>query len=150
MTDVYPAPRDSLEPSPRVLESSSLSGTSRSARTLTSAMMDEMEAAFQIQNASTPRFLFIFYYYFLKNIVNINNNNNNSIQGSFRCGSCRIGFVGNQTVGCRPAHNICPDRITVCDENADCICIAVNQYTCQVNTKYLYIFFILKKIIIIT
>ncbi|XP_053597826.1 cartilage oligomeric matrix protein isoform X2 [Microplitis demolitor] len=52
-------------------------------------------------------------------------------KGSFRCGSCRIGFVGNQTVGCRPAHNICPDRITVCDENADCICIAVNQYTCQ-------------------
>ncbi|CAD6234250.1 GSCOCG00007686001-RA-CDS [Cotesia congregata] len=52
-------------------------------------------------------------------------------QGSFKCGLCRAGFFGNQTVGCRPARNICPDRITVCDDNADCICIAVNQYICQ-------------------
>ncbi|KAK0074870.1 hypothetical protein PV325_007692 [Microctonus aethiopoides] len=52
-------------------------------------------------------------------------------EGSYRCGHCKPGFAGDQTVGCRPAHNICPDRLTVCDKNADCVCIAVNQYNCQ-------------------
>ncbi|XP_017767633.1 PREDICTED: cartilage oligomeric matrix protein [Eufriesea mexicana] len=52
-------------------------------------------------------------------------------EGSFRCGACRAGFIGNQTVGCHPRHSVCPDLITVCDVNADCICIEANEYTCR-------------------
>ncbi|XP_053982541.1 cartilage oligomeric matrix protein isoform X2 [Hylaeus volcanicus] len=52
-------------------------------------------------------------------------------EGSYRCGACRAGFVGNQTVGCHPAHNVCPDLTTVCDLNAECVCIDINQYRCR-------------------
>ncbi|XP_076639889.1 thrombospondin [Colletes latitarsis] len=52
-------------------------------------------------------------------------------EGSYRCGPCKAGFVGNQTVGCHPPHNVCPDLTTVCDANADCVCIDVNQYACR-------------------
>jgi len=40
--------------------------------------------------------------------------------GSFKCGQCIRGFVGNQEVGCSNRPGICPDG-TVCDEKADCI-----------------------------
>ncbi|XP_043262172.1 cartilage oligomeric matrix protein [Colletes gigas] len=52
-------------------------------------------------------------------------------EGSYRCGPCKAGFLGNQTVGCHPPHNVCPDLTTVCDANADCVCIDVNQYACR-------------------
>lgn len=55
------------------------------------------------------------------------------LQGSFRCGPCNYGFIGNQTFGCQSI-NICQDRITICDKRADCICIGPNQYVCQVNS----------------
>ncbi|XP_076182349.1 thrombospondin [Ptiloglossa arizonensis] len=51
--------------------------------------------------------------------------------GSFRCGACKSGFVGNQTVGCQPAHNVCPNLKTVCDVNADCICFDEDLYACR-------------------
>ena len=53
-------------------------------------------------------------------------------QGSVRCGPCRDGFIGNQTVGCHPSAGICPDMITRCDGHAYCECIGVNEYTCRV------------------
>nr|XP_033201541.1 cartilage oligomeric matrix protein [Bombus vancouverensis nearcticus] len=37
-------------------------------------------------------------------------------EGSYRCGTCRTGYVGNQTFG---------------DVNADCICTNTNEYTCR-------------------
>ncbi|XP_063227789.1 cartilage oligomeric matrix protein [Bacillus rossius redtenbacheri] len=41
-------------------------------------------------------------------------------QGSFHCGQCQRGFVGNQTVGCHNRPGMCPDG-SVCDPNADCV-----------------------------
>lgn len=40
-------------------------------------------------------------------------------QGSFICGECIEGFIGNQTVGCHPHPGTCPDG-TICDGNANC------------------------------
>ena len=40
--------------------------------------------------------------------------------GSFNCGNCIPGFVGNQRQGCSNRPGICPDG-TVCDENAECL-----------------------------
>ncbi|XP_016914350.2 cartilage oligomeric matrix protein isoform X2 [Apis cerana] len=54
-----------------------------------------------------------------------------NMEGSYRCGACRAGFIGNQTVGCHPSHSICPDLITRCDVNAECICIDTNVYSCR-------------------
>ncbi|XP_018496596.2 cartilage oligomeric matrix protein [Galendromus occidentalis] len=39
--------------------------------------------------------------------------------GSYRCGDCIEGFIGNQSVGCRPRPGLCPDG-TECDGNAEC------------------------------
>ncbi|XP_058805689.1 cartilage oligomeric matrix protein isoform X2 [Phymastichus coffea] len=57
-------------------------------------------------------------------------------EGVARCGSCKTGFVGNQTVGCHPSPDICPDGTTRCDPHADCICIAVNQYSCRCSVGW--------------
>jgi len=40
-------------------------------------------------------------------------------EGSFYCGECIEGFVGNQTAGCRSRPGRCPDG-TQCDGNAEC------------------------------
>ena len=40
--------------------------------------------------------------------------------GSFNCGECIPGYVGNQRQGCSNRPGICPDG-TVCDENAECL-----------------------------
>lgn len=39
--------------------------------------------------------------------------------GSYHCGECQDGYVGNQSVGCHQHPGACPDG-TVCDINADC------------------------------
>ncbi|XP_072157864.1 cartilage oligomeric matrix protein [Bemisia tabaci] len=51
-------------------------------------------------------------------------------EGSFYCGSCRSGYVGNQTTGCHNAPGLCPDG-TRCDPNAECIRVARERYTCK-------------------
>ncbi|CAG0916319.1 unnamed protein product [Notodromas monacha] len=40
-------------------------------------------------------------------------------EGSFYCGECIEGFIGNQTVGCGESPGRCPDG-TMCDGNAEC------------------------------
>ena len=51
--------------------------------------------------------------------------------GSFYCGECVRGFVGNQQMGCENKPGLCPDG-TVCDENAECYKpIGENYYTCR-------------------
>ncbi|KFM64245.1 Thrombospondin-4, partial [Stegodyphus mimosarum] len=51
--------------------------------------------------------------------------------GSFTCGECIEGFVGNQTFGCHPHPGMCPDG-TVCDGNADCeLRRGLSQYQCR-------------------
>ncbi|GFX28418.1 cartilage oligomeric matrix protein [Trichonephila clavipes] len=39
--------------------------------------------------------------------------------GSYICGECREGYVGNQSVGCHQHPGSCPDG-TICDPNAEC------------------------------
>lgn len=51
--------------------------------------------------------------------------------GSYYCGPCIAGFVGNQNVGCSNRPGICPDG-TECDENAECIKpLGKSYYTCK-------------------
>ncbi|KYM95724.1 Thrombospondin-4 [Cyphomyrmex costatus] len=52
-------------------------------------------------------------------------------EGSYRCGACRSGYVGNQTTGCHIQEDVCPDLITVCDVNAYCIAMYANDFTCK-------------------
>ncbi|KMQ94456.1 cartilage oligomeric matrix protein [Lasius niger] len=52
-------------------------------------------------------------------------------EGSYRCGPCRSGYIGNQTVGCHLQQDLCPDMITVCDINAYCIAVYTNEYSCK-------------------
>ncbi|CAK6445298.1 unnamed protein product [Pipistrellus nathusii] len=44
-------------------------------------------------------------------------------RGSFQCGQCQPGFVGDQASGCRPrAQRLCPDGSpSTCHEKADCV-----------------------------
>ncbi|XP_050711023.1 cartilage oligomeric matrix protein-like isoform X2 [Eriocheir sinensis] len=52
-------------------------------------------------------------------------------EGSYYCGQCRAGFVGNQTSGCRNGTGLCPDG-RQCDVNADCVKpFGLDRYTCK-------------------
>lgn len=56
-----------------------------------------------------------------------------SFQGSYYCGECIEGFVGNQTVGCHNLPGLCPDG-KQCDGNANCIKpFGLNHYVCEVR-----------------
>ncbi|XP_071564208.1 cartilage oligomeric matrix protein [Temnothorax nylanderi] len=52
-------------------------------------------------------------------------------EGSYRCGPCRSGYIGNQTSGCHLQHDVCPDMVTTCDVNANCIARYTNEYICK-------------------
>ncbi|RXG70279.1 Cartilage oligomeric matrix protein [Armadillidium vulgare] len=52
-------------------------------------------------------------------------------EGSFYCGDCYDGFVGNQSTGCHNRPGLCPDG-TQCNENAECVQpYGLNYYVCQ-------------------
>ncbi|XP_078702279.1 cartilage oligomeric matrix protein-like isoform X1 [Branchiostoma floridae x Branchiostoma belcheri] len=51
--------------------------------------------------------------------------------GSFRCGPCLTGYVGNQTVGCRPGRRCSDGGTNPCDENANCKVTRPGQYSCE-------------------
>lgn len=55
--------------------------------------------------------------------------------GSYSCGECIEGFVGNQTSGCHPHPGLCPDG-TICDGNAECfIRRGFSRYQCRVSNS---------------
>lgn len=60
------------------------------------------------------------------------------MKGSYRCGHCKAGYIGNQTVGCHLQQDLCPDMVTVCDVNANCIATYFNEYSCKVNIDAMY------------
>jgi hypothetical protein len=53
-----------------------------------------------------------------------------SLQGSYICGECQKGYVGNQSMGCHNSPDLCPDG-TRCDTNAHCV-LKGSQFYCQV------------------
>ncbi|XP_012054952.1 PREDICTED: cartilage oligomeric matrix protein [Atta cephalotes] len=57
-------------------------------------------------------------------------------EGSFRCGPCRSGYVGNRTTGCHVQKGVCPGLITVCDVNAYCIAMYANEFTCKCHVGW--------------
>lgn len=56
-------------------------------------------------------------------------------QGSFQCGPCQPGFVGDQTSGCkRRSERFCPDGTpSPCHEKADCILERDGSRSCVVS-----------------
>ncbi|XP_046753629.1 cartilage oligomeric matrix protein isoform X2 [Diprion similis] len=54
-----------------------------------------------------------------------------STGGSVRCGPCKPGYVGNQSIGCKLAKVVCDDGVTICDDNAYCIHYGYNEYACK-------------------
>uniref|UniRef100_A0AAR5P3M5 Cartilage oligomeric matrix protein n=1 Tax=Dendroctonus ponderosae TaxID=77166 RepID=A0AAR5P3M5_DENPD len=49
--------------------------------------------------------------------------------GSYECGSCDYGFVGNQSIGCRQGEGYCPNNLR-CDRNAKCGQLVSGEYIC--------------------
>ncbi|KAL3865549.1 hypothetical protein ACJMK2_042925 [Sinanodonta woodiana] len=57
-------------------------------------------------------------------------------KGSYYCGECREGYVGNQTYGCKIRTNICPD-LTECHEFARCVrWRGIESFVCQCMVGY--------------
>ncbi|XP_069137277.1 cartilage oligomeric matrix protein-like [Argopecten irradians] len=57
--------------------------------------------------------------------------------GSFVCGDCDEGYIGNQTFGCRKLGTQCPDGIKECDINARCILRrGIKGFVCQCSIGY--------------
>ncbi|XP_011136223.1 cartilage oligomeric matrix protein isoform X2 [Harpegnathos saltator] len=57
-------------------------------------------------------------------------------EGSYRCGPCRSGYIGNQTTGCHSRGNVCPDLTTACDVNSDCIQVFTHEYICKCHVGW--------------
>lgn len=56
--------------------------------------------------------------------------------GSYICGECIEGFIGNQSVGCTADGSACPDG-TICDKNAECfIRRGFTKYQCRVSNSH--------------
>lgn len=56
-------------------------------------------------------------------------------EGSFTCGPCNSGFVGNQTIGCHIGEGFCPDG-TRCDHNAQCVHTGSGRYECRCRVGF--------------
>lgn len=70
-------------------------------------------------------------------------------KGSYRCGGCRSGYIGNQSLGCLSIENLkptpwmCPDG-TTCHQNGECVRSTTGKYACEVSTTindFRYIFY---------
>ena len=55
-------------------------------------------------------------------------------QGSYTCGKCKPGFVGDGFIGCRPG-DLCASGKHDCHLNATCITLGSERFYCQVGRK---------------
>lgn len=55
-------------------------------------------------------------------------------QGSFKCGQCKVGFVGNQTSGCFLRRGCALLGYDPCDVNAHCVMERSSDISCVVRT----------------
>ena len=56
------------------------------------------------------------------------------MQGSYKCGPCNPGFIGDGYAGCSPG-DLCTNSSHTCHENALCIHTGAGTYTCQVTSR---------------
>lgn len=54
-------------------------------------------------------------------------------QGSFKCGQCKAGFVGNQTAGCFARQTCETLGYSPCDVNAHCVMGRNSDVSCLVR-----------------
>ncbi|CAG5988040.1 unnamed protein product [Menidia menidia] len=54
-------------------------------------------------------------------------------QGSYKCGGCRPGFLGNQTAGCLPRKSCAALTFDPCDSNAHCFMERNGEVSCRVG-----------------
>ncbi|XP_046875057.1 thrombospondin-3b-like isoform X3 [Hypomesus transpacificus] len=57
-------------------------------------------------------------------------------EGSFRCGECREGFVGNQSTGCFLRRSCSALTFDPCDVNAHCVMERHSEVSCQCNVGW--------------
>ena len=55
-------------------------------------------------------------------------------QGSYKCGACKAGYIGNGYSGCIPG-NFCDTSLSDCHSNATCTSQGSGRYTCEVMNK---------------
>uniref|UniRef100_A0A673IY51 Thrombospondin-3a-like n=1 Tax=Sinocyclocheilus rhinocerous TaxID=307959 RepID=A0A673IY51_9TELE len=71
----------------------------------------------------------------LANACTPNSNCINTI-GSYRCGQCKFGYVGNQTTGCFPRKSCAMLSFNPCDTNAHCVIQRNGDVTCACNVGW--------------
>ena len=58
-------------------------------------------------------------------------------QGSYYCGGCKPGFVGNGYLGCKPG-DFCQTGAHNCHSLADCISLAAGKFICKVSVSLVF------------
>lgn len=59
-------------------------------------------------------------------------------QGSFRCGPCHTGYVGDQRRGCKPERACGNGLAHPCHPNAECIVHRDGTIECRVNIEVFF------------